>query len=490
MREAGILLHLSSLPGKYGIGTLGSEAYEFIDFLHRSGQTYWQMLPIHPTSYGDSPYQSPSVFAGNPYFISLEFLVRDGFLSEEDLTSLKPYPEGNVDYDRLYREKLPLLSKAYLKKDLAKEEFFRFCEENKEWLDDYALFMALKKEHDQKPFYEWYDDFKYHVDHAIEWFQNQYASLIDEYRFIQFLFYRQFCQLKSYAHKKKIRLIGDLPIYCAYDSVDVWSHPQYFEVNERYEQIRVAGCPPDAFTEDGQLWGNPLYRYDVMKKDGYSFWVRRMRQIGKLFDVVRIDHFRGFAGYYAIDAKAETAKVGVWEKGPGVSLFRAIEKATDVGIIAENLGFLTPDVHLLLKKCGYPGMHIFQFELGDGRKVPLKKGFDENNVIYSGTHDNQTVLSFYKGLSTSDKKLIDRLCGIHFTDKPNLKIIEFCMKQNCRICIIPLQDYLSCTDGEGRMNTPSTSTGNWKWRVRSRDFTKELSEYILRITQESDRLEK
>lgn len=482
MRKSGILLHISSLPNEYGIGTLGKEAYKFVDFLKKSGQTYWQMLPINPTSYGDSPYQSPSVFAGNPYFISVEQLVEDGLLEKSDLDIIKS-KSNRVDYEMLFYKKIPLLKKAYQKCFIYQEEFELFCHENKNWLDEYALFMALKTEHDNKPFYEWYDDFKFRVDHAIEWFKKEYDKNINEHRFIQFLFYKQFIKLREYANKKGILLIGDMPIYCAYDSCDVWSAPKYFEVDSNLRQINVAGCPPDAFTSDGQLWGNPLYCYDVMKKDNYSWWVSRVKQMGKLFDVVRIDHFRGFAGFYSIAANEKTAKNGQWIKGPGYDLFKTIKENTNVDIIAENLGFLTSDVHRLLKKCGYPGMVIFQFELHN-----LKKKFGENNLIYSGTHDNQTIISFYNNLDEKNKRIVDKVCDINFSDRPNLKIIEFCMNQACDVCITPLQDLIGLSDTEGRMNIPSVPTGNWSYRARNIDFSKDLSEYLYKLTGLTNRL--
>lgn len=483
MRKAGILLHISSLPNEYGIGTLGKEAYNFVDYLKKSGQTYWQMLPINPTSYGDSPYQSPSAFAGNPYFISVEELVKDGLLEKSDLELLKTSNNNRIDYGSIFNIKLPVLMKAYDKKELVEEEFNEFCEENAFWLDEYALFMALKKEHENKAFIEWYDDFKFRVDHAINWFKDQFKVLIDQYRFLQFLFYKQFIKLRKYANKKGILLIGDIPIYCAYDSCDVWSNPKYFEVDSNLKQINVAGCPPDAFSEDGQLWGNPLYCYDVMKKDGYSWWISRVNQMGKLFDVIRIDHFRGFAGFYSIPAHEKTARNGRWVPGPHYDLFKEIKKHTSVDIIAENLGFLTPDVHRLLKKCEYPGMVIFQFEI-----PKLLKGFAQNNVIYSGTHDNQTISSFYNALNEKDKKKVDTACNIGFFDKPNLKMIEFCMEQECDTCIIPLQDYIGLSDSEGRINIPAVSTGNWSYRARKFDFSKELSEYLYSLTKRTNRL--
>lgn len=487
MRFAGILLSISSLPNEYGIGSMGSEAYEFIDFLAASKQKYWQLLPIGPTSYGDSPYQSVSVFAGNPYFISVELLIKEGLLLQEEADLLKTRNPRRVDYNFLFQTKLHLLGFAYQRKSMYESEFQRFCAEHKHWLEDYSLFMALKKEHHYHAFMEWEEEYRFRDATALNSFILSHESNIDFYRFIQFLFFKQFLQMKQYANEKGILLIGDMPIYCAYDSADVWCHKHYFEVDEKLELIRVAGCPPDAFTEDGQLWGNPLYRYDVMKKDGYQWWVARMKQMEMLFDVVRIDHFRGFAGYYAIEAGAINAKNGKWEKGPGKELFLAIEKECKVKVIAENLGFLTPDVNELLEELKYPGMHIFQFELEDETGCPLERDFEKNSILYTGTHDNQTILSFYRELSLENKKLIDTLCHIRIKDKPNFKIIEFCMGLNPNVCIIPMQDYLSCCDAEGRMNIPSTSLGNWTWRSVQMDYSEELAAYIREITINSGR---
>lgn len=487
MRSAGILLPISALPNGEGIGTLGEEAFKFIDFLKASSQKYWQMLPIGPTSYGDSPYQSPSVFAGNPYFISLQALVDDGLLSPEDMSIFDFHKSKKIDYHFMFNTKLILLEKAYQQHAIYQKEFDQFCLENTDWLEDYALFMALKKFHQHQAFNTWHDQYKYRDPKALATFQQEYATLIDVYRFMQFLFFKQFALVKEYATENGIQLIGDLPIYCAYDSCDVWSKPQYFEVDEHYELIHVAGCPPDAFTEDGQLWGNPLYRYDVMALDHYAWWVKRIRQMEKLFDVIRIDHFRGFAGYYSIPAGAINAKNGEWIPGPKEALFKEIQKTCKANIIAENLGFLTEDVQELLDVLQYPGMHIFQFELGDASVCPLKEGFEENSVIYTGTHDNQTILSFYRDLNAKQKALIDSLCSISILDKPNFKMIEYCMKSDPIYCIIPMQDYLSCCDCEGRMNIPSTSLGNWTWRVKEEDFTMELASYISKITRESKR---
>ena len=480
LKESGILLHISSLPNKYGIGSIGKEAYKFVDFLYKSKQTLWQILPIGPTSYGDSPYSSLSAYAFNPYFIDLEWLVELGLLLKEELP--EPLNNNFVDYNYLFNTRYTLLHKAFLRREGFNDEFNKFIAEEDYWLNDYSIYMVLKKEQENKPWSQFYDDFKYRNPNSLEWLSNEYKDQILEYKFIQFLAFKEWFELKAYANKKNIKIIGDMPIYCAYDSADVWANPSDFYLSENLTPIEVAGCPPDYFNSDGQLWGNPLYNWQKMKKDKYSFWVKRVKHSLKLFDVLRIDHFRGFAGYYSIPFGSSTAKYGHWEKGPGLSLFKAINKeCPNSNIIAENLGFLTKDVHKLLKDSGYPGMNIFQFELGDRKNIPLKKGYPYNNVFYTGTHDNQTIMSFYHELNYQDKKIINKLCNIGFKDKENLKIIEFAMKQESKYVIVPLQDYLGLTDSEGRMNIPATPTGNWRYMAKADDFSKELSDYLISI---------
>lgn len=488
MRQAGVLLHISSLPNEYGIGSLGKEAYEFIDFLKESGQKIWQILPIGPTSYGDSPYSSLSSFAFNPYFIDLEILVKDGLLDEKDLP-IKDISR-KVDYGYLYNTRIGILYKAFFNRKPYEKEFEEFIKEEDYWLEDFALYTVLKHEHKAKAWNEWYDDFKFKNPQAISWAKNEFKNQILERKFYQFLFYKQWQKLRKYANKNGIRIMGDIPIYCAYDSADVWANPKLFQLDDNLNPTFVAGCPPDAFTEDGQLWGNPLYNYDVMKEDNYSWWVKRVKHSLKMYDILRIDHFRGFAGYYSIPFEDTTAKNGKWREGPGYDLFAAINKeCPNADIVAENLGFLTDDVEELLDKCGFPGMHIFQFEYGDGIKnIPLKKKFKENTIIYSGTHDNQTIMSFYNEQNEHYKKLTDSICKIKFTDRPNLKIIEYCMKQNNDYCIIPLQDYLGLTDEVARMNEPSTIGRNWCFRSLKMDFSNELKEYILKITTKYNRI--
>lgn len=488
MRTSGILLHISSLPSPYGIGTLGKEAYEFVDFLVESGQSIWQILPIGPTSYGDSPYASPSSFAFNPYFIDFDLLVKDKLLLK---TELPAKDEGmKVNYGKVYYEKYYVLHKAYLRKDRYQKQFDRFKKANAEWLDDYARFMVLKNEHENRPWNKWYDDFRYKVDHAMEWFDNEYDTQIDEYKFYQFLFVKQWKKLKKYANEKGIKIMGDMPIYCAYDSCDVWSNPNYFQLDDRLEPTFVAGCPPDQFSEGGQLWGNPLYNYEVMEKDNYSWWVKRIKHSLKMFDILRIDHFRGFAGYFSIPYGDLDARGGHWVEGPGYKLFKAVKmKCRKANIVAENLGHLTPDVFELLKKCKYPGMNIAQFELNGGNNShPILGNYPTNNIMYTGTHDNQTIISFYHSLNEADRKLIDEACNIGFMDRPELKIVEFCMNKNCDYCIVPLQDYLGLPDDIARMNTPSTASGNWGYRCRKMNFTPELAKFIKELTIKSNRI--
>ncbi len=464
MKSAGVLLHISSLPSKYGIGSMGHEAYEFVDFLKRTGNKIWQILPIGPTSFGDSPYASTSAFAFNPYFIDLELLKEEGLLNENDLPPLKEVTR--VNYEELFNTRETILHKAYLNKNKVLEEFQKFVSEENYWLEDFATYSILKKEHTYKPWFYWYDDFKYKKPGSIAWVKNEYNSQIEEYKFYQFLAYRQYFKLKEYANSKGIEILGDIPIYCAYDSSDVWANPELFLLNPDLTPTFVAGCPPDAFTEDGQLWGNPIYNYAKMREDNYAWWVKRVKHSLKLFDMLRIDHFRGFESYYAIPYGDKTARNGHWEKGPDYQLFEAIsQECPKANIVAENLGFLTPEVNELLAKCKYPGMHIFQFELGYEDIVPLKGPYKANNVFYTGTHDNQTITSYYNSLKLREKTIVDKLCKISFYDRPNLKIIEYVMKQNCNYAIIPLQDYLGLDD-LSRMNIPSTTGGiNWQYEI-------------------------
>ena len=487
MRAAGVLLHISSLPSEYSIGSLGKSAYEFVDFLEKSDQHIWQIMPICPTSYGDSPYQGVSAFAFNPYFIDLDLLQEDGLLTKEEL------PEKRVcdkaDYGDLFYNRFKILHKAFLRLDLVKTKFQKFVREQAFWVKDYALYMVLKEDHNYASWDTWEDGFKYRNPEVLAKFEKENKERIKEWEFYQFLFYDQWMRLKKYAEKHNVQIMGDMPIYCAYDSVDVWSNPQDFQLDSNLKPYAVAGCPPDAFSADGQLWGNPLYNWGKMREDGYKWWVERVKMALKVFHILRIDHFRGFAGYFSIPYGAPNAKGGHWEDGPRYSLFEKIKEACpNANIVAENLGLLTPDVEELLNQCGYPGMNIFQFEWGDWNwNVPIYKGYPTNNVFYSGTHDNQMISSFYESLDEWRKQKVNQLTGIVWGDRPNLKIIEWCMKTPCDMCIIPLQDYLGLMDEVGRMNIPSKASGNWQYMAKKEDFSDWLSNYMKKITKESGR---
>ena len=486
MRSAGVLLHISSLPSEYGIGSLGKAAYDFVDFLAKTGNKIWQILPIGPTSYGDSPYASTSAFAFQTYFIDIDMLVSEGLVTKEDALTQKRNVT-KVNYEDLFNTREEFLHKAYLNSSKLNDEFEKFMETEASWLDDYAIYAILKKEHTYKPWFYWYDDFKYKKPGSLAWLKNEYQDKIREIKFFQFLAYRQYFKLKEYANKKGVLILGDIPIYCAHDSADVWANPELFDLNPDLTPRCVAGCPPDMFSPDGQLWGNPLYNYAKMKEDNYSWWVRRVKHSLRLFDMLRIDHFRGFEAYYAIPFGDTTARNGHWEKGPDYALFEAIKKeCPKANIVAENLGFLTPEVEELLEKCKYPGMKIFEFELGSEDNIPLAKAYTKNNVFYTGTHDNQTIMSYYNSLNDRDKKIIDKICNIGFYDKPNLKIIEYSMNTKCDYCIIPLQDYLGLDD-LFRMNTPSTTGNNWQYMARTRDFSNELAEYMKDIITKAKR---
>ena len=490
-RKAGILLHVSSLPNKYGIGTLGKSAYQFVDFLASAGQKYWQVLPITPTNYGDSPYQSSSVYAYNPYFIDFDILNEMGLLRKCEYQN--EYYGSNpkdVDYACLFDVKNRVLKRACTRRDLYEKQFKKFCKDNAIWLDGYALYEAIKEFFGNKSWNTWPSEYRLRDEKTLKKFIKEHKEEIEGKKFIQWLFYYQWMNLKEYATEKGVEIIGDMPIYVAYDSADVWANPEMFWLDENLNPVKVAGCPPDAFSPDGQLWGNPLYRWDLMKEANYSWWVSRISKSLELFDIVRIDHFRGFAGYFTIPFGDTTAHNGCWVEGPGYDLFRVInEQLPGAKIIAENLGFLDQSVHDLLDACGYPGMYIMQFDFGNGYDYsPLRDGLKENNVIYTGTHDNQTILSWYNELNDHLTWCVNEYFGITPQDKPHLKIVEGTMKTTPFMCIIPLQDYLGLLDSEGRMNIPSTLGVNWRYRCLRSDFNASLAKYIKKITKDSNRL--
>ncbi|MBQ9589108.1 MAG: 4-alpha-glucanotransferase [Butyrivibrio sp.] len=482
-RVCGVLLPIFSLPSEYGIGTFSKEAYEFVDFLEEAGQSYWQILPLGPTSYGDSPYQSFSTFAGNPYFIDINELINEGLITKKDADKFDfGTNEEFIDYEKLYRSRFKLLKLAFdnidkspKAKEIRKEfEAFKKNPEN-DWLSDYALFMALKNANGGRAWNTWDEDIRLRKEKALKEAFSKYAEEVDFYSFIQYLFLKQWTKLKSYANEKGIEIIGDIPIYVAFDSADTWANPELFQLDENNVPIDVAGCPPDAFSATGQLWGNPLYRWDYHKKTGYKWWMKRISQCYRLYDVVRIDHFRGFDEYYAIPYGNPTAEIGEWRKGPGIELFETMKKELgDKKVIAEDLGFLTPSVIKLVKKTGYPGMKILEFAF-DSREESdyLPHNYDKNCVVYTGTHDNETTLGWYKTLPKADKKFANEYLGIKYARDAVWALIRLAFGSVSDTAIIPMQDYLEL-DKTARINTPSTLGGNWVWRMKSDALSKEL----------------
>ena len=475
MRASGVLMHISSLPGNTGIGTFGENAYKFVDLLEKANQTYWQILPLMPTSYGDSPYQSFSTFAGNPYFIDLETLAKQGLLKKSDYEGLNwGECKTSVDYAKIYENRkkvFKIVQKNFFERE--PEEYNDFCEKNAFWLDDFALFMAIKDEFSGKAFSQWDKNIRVREANALQKYQQKCKTSIDYYKMLQFLFFEQWQKLKGYANEKGIKIIGDLPIYVAADSADVWSNPKQFMLDDDLQPIEVAGCPPDAFSEDGQLWGNPLYNWDLMKKDNYSWWVMRLKESLKLYDVVRIDHFRGFDSYFCIKAGSKTAKDGVWREGPKMDLFRTIkEQLGKTSIIAEDLGFLTPSVKRLLKQSKFPGMKVLQFAF-DSREESdyLPHNYIKNCVVYTGTHDNDTILGWQK---TANKKDISFARKYLNAKRGSLvwPMITSALSSVADTAIITMQDILEL-GSSSRMNIPSTVGENWKWRCKQDDLCEE-----------------
>lgn len=490
MRSNGILMPISSLPSPYGIGTFGRSAYEFVDFLHKAGQTYWQLLPICPTSYGDSPYQSFSAFAGNPYFIDLNFLVIDGFLYQNEIDGLNfgDNPE-RIDYGALYNKRFDILRLAASRLSDKNEDFLYFKACNISWLEDYALFMAIKDKNGGISFSEWRDAERLRDTQTMETLRSELKDDIHFWCAVQYLFYFQWNNLKRYANENNIKIIGDMPIYVSADSADIWAHPEMFEVDENGNMSNVAGCPPDAFSSTGQLWGNPLYDWDFHRESGYEWWIGRLRHATAIYDIVRIDHFRGFAGFYSIPSDSETAVNGEWRKGPGISLIDAVKKAIpEAKIIAEDLGFLTPDVYDLLNDSGFPGMKVLQFAF-DSREESdyLPHNYEKNSVCYTGTHDNSTTEGWKSIAPEEDVKFAAEYLGISDYNDMTYAFIRAAMSSVSDTTIEPIQDWLMLDDS-ARINTPSTLGGNWVWRAKQDAFTDELAEKMYRYTKIYGRL--
>ena len=490
MRSSGVLMHISSLPSPYGIGTMGKEARKFVDFLDKSGQKYWQILPICPTSYGDSPYQSFSSFAGNPYFIDLEILCREKLLKKAECES---FPWGSnphyVDYGVMYNSRYALLKKAYVRfMKKQPEDFASFCEKEAEWLEDYALFMALKDANDGKAWGQWDEKLRVRDAAALDEARKKYAEDIEFYKMLQYLFFKQWRELKAYANENGIEIIGDVPIYVAGDSADVWANPELFQMDEEVKPISVAGCPPDAFSADGQLWGNPVYKWDYHKQTGYTWWIKRIENSTKLYDVIRIDHFRGFDEYYAIPAGSKNAVIGKWEKGPGMDLFDVVkEKLGEISIIAEDLGYITDSVRQLVKDSNFPNMKVleFAFDARDSYEPCeyLPFTYYNNCVVYTGTHDNETLLGWLKHINDYTLGYIKDYIGRDIPVGQEMvdEIIRLAHSSVADLCIIPLQDYLGLGN-EARINTPSTLGDNWKWRVTKDKLTDKVADKIRKYT--------
>lgn len=491
MRKSGILLPVSSLPSEYGIGAFSKEAYEFVDFLESAGQGFWQILPLGPTGYGDSPYQSFSTFAGNPYYIALEELVEKGWLKKEECEECDfGGDNGYVDYEKIYLSRFRILRKAYERSGIEKEEDFRrFQEENRFWLEDYGLYMAVKNSFGARSWTEWEEDIRVRKPEAVEAYKEKYKEEIEFYQFQQYLFAKQWLALKAYANKKGIQIIGDIPIYVALDSADTWAAPELFQLDEECRPIGVAGCPPDAFSATGQLWGNPLYRWEYHKETGYEWWMRRIAYCYRLYDVVRIDHFRGFDEYYFIPYGDDTAEFGHWEKGPGYDIFKTMkEKVGKKPVIAEDLGYLTPSVLKLVKKTGYPGMKVLQFAFDDSEDSDyLPHKYNGNAVVYTGTHDNDTTVGWYGTLNRRDRAFAKRYLNIRSTKEIHWEFIRAALSSVADTAVIPMQDYLGL-GAEARINIPSTLGDNWKWRLKKGQLDEGLAKRIREMTKLYGRL--
>lgn len=485
MRKAGVLLPIFSLPSKYGIGDFGEGAYRFVDFLSGSGQSYWQVLPLGFTIVGDSPYQSPSAFGGNPYFVSPEILKKEGLLKSDEIKECEN--QEKIDYAHLYNTRFHILKTAFARFDRADDEYRKFCEENKEWLFDHSLYFALKKHFNNLPFNMWNEGIKHRVSSDMMHYGSEFSEDIEFSKFIQFKFYSQWDGLKRYANNKGIKIIGDMPIYVSYDSVDVWKSPHLFKLNKDLEPEAVAGCPPDAFSADGQLWGNPLYDWEKHKDENYRWWKKRMEQNFRLFDFVRVDHFRGFDRYYSIPFGAENARNGKWEDGPGMDLFCNLNVKKE-NIIAEDLGFITTSVKKLLADTGYSGIKVLQFafDLRDGGKggENLPHNYPMSCVAYTGTHDNQTLKSWLLTISEKELQNVrDYLCDFYAPkEKLILPLIASIMKSPAEKVIVPIQDYMELSD-EARINTPGTAVGNWNFRLSFNDLGEELCDKICKMTK-------
>lgn len=489
-RSSGILLHPGSLPGKYGIGTLGHEAMKFIDFLKKSNQKLWQIFPLGPTGYGDSPYQSFSSFAGNPYLIDFDTLISYGLLQNEDFdnTFWGENPEY-IDYGAIYNQKFPLLKKAFnnfKSGDFTelKNEFHKFKEENSSWLEDYSMFISLKNRFNGLQWGQWPEDIKLRNIEAINKYREELYDEIEFQKFIQYLFFKQWFEIKKYANENGIKIIGDIPIFVAADSADTWANPEIFLFDHNLNPVKVAGVPPDYFSETGQLWGNPLYNWDKLAETNYKWWIERVRANLSICDIIRIDHFRGFESYWAVPFGDDTAQNGEWQKGPGISLFSAIKNQLgELPIIAEDLGFMTPEVINLREETGFPGMKILGFAFDSGEENDyLPHTYVKNCVVYTGTHDNDTLAGWFDKANENDRNFAKEYLNISDNSQMNWGMIKGAWRSVADMAIAPIQDFLGL-GSEARINTPGIASGNWQWRLEENMLTDELAEKIAKITK-------
>ena len=488
MRQQGILMPIASIPSAYGIGTFGKESYRFVDFLEKAGQTLWQILPLGPTGYGDSPYQTFSTFAGNPYFIDLEMLITDGLLTRKECDSCSfDGDTGSIDYEKIYYARFPLLRKAFERGYATirvTDSYLEFEQNNAYWLEDYALYMAVKDSFGGVCYIEWPEDIRRRKKAALNRYRKKLREEIDFYKFQQYRFVTEWSALKAYANERKIEIVGDIPIYVAFDSADTWADPRLFRMDRQGYPTAVAGCPPDYFSETGQLWGNPLYDWDYHKETGYDWWMKRFAHCYELYDVVRIDHFRGFDEYWAVPYGEPTAVNGEWLKGPGYELFATLKKRLGKKrIIAEDLGFMTDSVRKLVKRTGFPNMKILQFgfdSAGESEYLPHK--YEHNCVVYTGTHDNDTTVGFIRQMCAKDLKFAKKYLHCKNDKKLCREMIRAGIASVADLCIIPMQDWLEL-DNKARINIPSTLGENWKWRMDPGALTDDLAKRIYKMTK-------
>ena len=498
-RNAGILLPIFSLPSRHGIGCFDQAAYDFVDYLVEAGQTYWQILPLSPTNFGksdNSPYQSYSAFAGNPYFISLDSLVEEGVLTAEEVEQADfGKRTGIINYKKLHENRYAILRKAYERSNIQDDTTYQeFLNNNGWWLNDYALFVSLLDHFEDKPWSEWPEDIRMHWGFAVDHYNQELYYEVEFQKYMQFKFTQQWAKLKAYANSRNIQIIGDIPIYVAVNSTDVWAHPELFQLDENRVPTAIAGCPPDNFSADGQVWGTTLYNWDYHRNTGFDWWCSRMWRMFQMYDVVRIDHFRAFDEYFSIPYGSDSAADGHWEPGPGVDLFSTLNwRHGYQPVIAEDLGFMTETVRQLVRDTGFPNMKVFQFGFDAGdvgfANDYLVHNYPENCVAYTGTHDNETIMGWYKGLDADMRSIVrDYICDHHTPEKElHMSFVSMVLRSAAKMSIIPIQDYLGM-DNRGRVNVPSCDKGNWRWRLTKNQLTAGLKQDILAATRRYGRM--